>query len=273
MKKAWALLGAVIIIASNIQFVFAYQNLGTPSGFVNDYANILSIDERTTLENKLVQYESATSNEISIVTISTLDGDTIENFAVQLFEDWQIGKKNKDNGVLVLLAMQERQMRIEVGYGLEPVLTDAQSSWIIRNTLTPAFREQQYFSGLNVAVDQIMQVIGGEFVVDEEAEAQRRDRQFSWLWGILLFSGVINLMARSWGKIAVSGFAGFLMWLVTGSFMMLLVGMVGVQIVSLLIMSGFMGGGRFGRGGGGGGGSFGGFGGGRSGGGGSSGSW
>jgi len=120
----------------------AYTNPGSPTGFVNDFAGVFSGEQKATLEQKLVTFEKETSNEITVVTIKALDGDTIENFAVKLFEDWEIGKKDKDNGVLVLLAMDDRQMRIEVGYGLEGALTDAQSFWIINKIMKPAFQQE-----------------------------------------------------------------------------------------------------------------------------------
>ena len=100
---------------------------------------MISAEQKQTLETKLSQFEKDTSNELSVVTIEDLKGDTIENFAVKLFEDWGIGKKDKDNGVLLLIAKNDRQMKIEVGYGLEGALTDAQSFWIIQNVMRPAF--------------------------------------------------------------------------------------------------------------------------------------
>lgn len=139
----------------------AYYNPGNPTGFVNDYAGMLSAEQKQTLENKLSQFEKDSSNEISVVTIQNLQGDTIENFAVELFKQWGIGKKGKDNGVLVLVALQDRKMRIEVGYGLEGTLTDAQSSWIINDIMKPAFRENNYYKGIDGAVDKIIYSLNG----------------------------------------------------------------------------------------------------------------
>ena len=90
----------------------AYYNLGSPSGFVNDFAGMLGVDQKASLEAKLVSFERDTGNEIAVVTIPSLDGDTIENFAVKLFEDWKIGKEKNDNGALVLIALDDPNILI-----------------------------------------------------------------------------------------------------------------------------------------------------------------
>lgn len=160
----------ILLVAKFSLFLFlafafsasAYYNPGNPTGFVNDYAEILKVEQRQSLEEKLSQFEKDSGNEISVVTIPSLQGDTIENFATELFEQWGIGKKDKDNGVLVLIALEDRKMRIEVGYGLEGVLTDAQASRIINNTIKPAFQKNNYYQGIDEAVDKIMSVTKGE---------------------------------------------------------------------------------------------------------------
>lgn len=147
----------------------AYFNPGQPDGFVNDYADVLSAEQENALEAKLSQFENERDNEIAIVTIKSLDNDTIENFAVKLFEDWGIGKKKKDNGVLLLAAIDDRQMKIEVGYGLEGALTDAQSSWIIRDILRPTFKNNDYYGGIDQAVDRIMAITQGEYQPSDDS--------------------------------------------------------------------------------------------------------
>ncbi|MDO9230925.1 MAG: TPM domain-containing protein [bacterium] len=165
-----------IIKFSLLLFIFfafpvkAYYNPGTPTGFVNDYAGILSAEQKQTLESKLSQFEKNSSNEISVVTVPSLKDDTVENFAVELFKDWGIGKKDKDNGVLVLVALSDKKMRIEVGYGLEGTLTDAQASWIISDIMRPAFQKSDYYSGINGAVDKIVASINGENIILQDAK-------------------------------------------------------------------------------------------------------
>jgi uncharacterized protein len=99
--------------------------LPEPQGYVNDFANLLSAGVEESLEATLAQYEAETTNELAVVTIKTLGGKSIEEYSISLAEKWGVGQKDKDNGAVILVAETEREIRIEVGYGLEPVLTDA----------------------------------------------------------------------------------------------------------------------------------------------------
>ena len=164
-------------------FISAYSPLPKPTGFVTDNAGLFSAEEKNALEQNLSDFEKSSSNEIAVVTISSLDGDTIENFAVKRFEDWQIGKAKQDNGVLFLVSKDDRKMRIEVGYGLEGALTDALSSQIIRNIVTPAFREENYYAGVTEAVDAIEKATQGEYVLDEKSVSSMN----SWPWETIIF--------------------------------------------------------------------------------------
>lgn len=161
LKKFLFILLASFLVTGHVS---AYYNQGKPAGFVNDYTGTLSSEQKQQLEDKLSQFEKETSNEISIAIINDLRGDTIENFAVELFKEWGVGKEEKDNGILILVAKDDRKMRIEVGYGLEGVLTDAQSSWIISDIMKPAFKNNDFFKGLNEAVDKIIATTKGEYV-------------------------------------------------------------------------------------------------------------
>ncbi len=142
----------------------AYYDLGKPAGYINDYAHVLTASQKESLNGKISVFEKETGNEIAVVFIQSLKDDTIENFAVKLFEQWGIGKKDKDNGVLILIAIDDRKMRIEVGYGLEGALTDAQASWIINDVMKPAFKESSYYQGVDGAVDKIISATKGEYV-------------------------------------------------------------------------------------------------------------
>ena len=148
--------------------VIAYYDLGSPEGYVNDYTNTLTYEQKDALESKVSTFEQESTNEIAVVIIDSMKGDYIENFAVKLFESWGIGKEKEDNGVLILVSMSERQMRIEVGYGLEGSLTDAQASWIIKNVMVPNFKENKYYEGIDQSVDKIIAITKGEFEVPEE---------------------------------------------------------------------------------------------------------
>ncbi|HXF43942.1 MAG TPA: TPM domain-containing protein [Candidatus Paceibacterota bacterium] len=152
----WFLCAAVLLPVLTL----AYSSPGEPRGFVNDFAGVLGEAERSALEKEITDLKAATGAEIAVVTVKSLGGDTVENYANELFADWGIGQKNKDNGVLFLVAIDDRVMRIEVGYGLEGVLTDAQAYWIEQNVVVPAFRDGNYYLGIEGAVRKIIGAIG-----------------------------------------------------------------------------------------------------------------
>src|SRR3989338_9234013 len=127
--------------------VHAYTSPGIPTGFVNDFAGMVSAETRAQIDADIQAFEQKTGHEISVATVPSLGGDYIENYAEKLFKEWGIGKKGADNGVLLLISREDREMRIEVGYGLEGTLTDAESSQIIRNTLRPAFQQGDFDAG------------------------------------------------------------------------------------------------------------------------------
>ena len=134
---------------------------------VHDEAKVLSQNIIDQLEQRLKKYEDSTSNQISVLTISSLDGEVIETYALRVVEKWQLGTKTKDNGVLLLIAVEDHKMRIEVGQGLEGVLTDAQSSRIIRNEIAPSLRRGDYDAGVTEGIDAIIRVIGGEYKAND----------------------------------------------------------------------------------------------------------
>ncbi|MGH7274508.1 MAG: TPM domain-containing protein, partial [Nitrospiria bacterium] len=138
-------------------------------GRVNDLAGILSTTDTAHLEQQLSAIEAETTNQIAILIIPSLDGTSIEDFSIRVARTWALGQKGRNNGVLILMAVQEREVRIEVGYGLEGALTDAQSSYIIRNIMIPEFRQQHNANGLSRAVDAIAAASAGEFRPEPKA--------------------------------------------------------------------------------------------------------
>jgi uncharacterized protein len=134
------------------------------SGRVVDNAEILGPDARARITQQLKAHEDATGNQIAVLTVPTLDGESIEDFAVRVFEDWKLGRQGQDNGVLVIVAPQDRRMRIEVGYGLEGTLTDVAAARIIRDVMTPHFKANDFDGGIEQGVQAIVRVLGGEAV-------------------------------------------------------------------------------------------------------------
>ena len=128
-------------------------------GYVNDFAGILDGSAIVTLESELRATEQQTSGEIVLATVPSLDGMTVEEYANGLFTEWKIGKRGKDNGVLILVAPAERRVRIEVGYGLEPVLPDGLAGEIIRTEFLPAFRKGDFANGIVAGVGRVVEVV------------------------------------------------------------------------------------------------------------------
>ncbi|MBM3205764.1 TPM domain-containing protein [Candidatus Shapirobacteria bacterium] len=184
-------------------FLFKAQALEfpQPTGYVNDWAQLLSGQVKESLEQRLSQFEQESTVEIAVVTITSLGENSIEDYAVRLFEDWQIGKKGKDNGVLLLIALEERELRIEVGYGLEPVLTDSKAGRIIRETITPEFKKGNFEKGILDGVEEIIGNLKGETEANKDSLPQFRfDSGPFWILFVILIlflSYSSSFLARS----------------------------------------------------------------------------
>lgn len=165
---------------------------------VHDDAHILSQSAVDQLEKQLIAYEDSTSNQIAILIIPSLDGDNVEEYSLRVAEKWKLGKKDKDNGVLLLIAVDDHKVRIETGYGLEGVLTDAICSRIIRNEIAPNFRQSQYDEGVFAGVNAIIRAIGGEYQADDDDSGAT---ELGWkeriLIGLFIFGilGVFTVLA------------------------------------------------------------------------------
>jgi uncharacterized protein len=129
-------------------------------GFVNDNSHLLSPQAAQKLEQELQSYEQKTTNEVAVVTVDTTGKESIEEYAVHLEEQWKVGKEGKDNGILFVVAKNDRKMRIEVGYGLEGVMTDGDAGEIIRNVVAPSFREGNYEKGIVDGTHAILTTLG-----------------------------------------------------------------------------------------------------------------
>jgi uncharacterized protein len=129
---------------------------------VNDTAGMLSPDERARLEQKLTDYEHRTGRQFALLTIDSLNGDDLEGFSIRVVEAWKLGQKGKDSGLLLLVVKNDHKLRVEVGYGLEGTVTDAFSSRVIRNILTPAMRAGTVADGLDQAFGALMAQAAGE---------------------------------------------------------------------------------------------------------------
>ena len=229
-----------------------------PPHLVNDFGALMSQGEIQQLEQKLVAFNDSTSTQITIVTVGTLDGYDIADFAFQLGKKWGIGQKGTNNGVLVVVAKEERKTFIATGYGVEEFLPDAICNRIVDNTINPHFKSGNFYRGLDSGTTEIMGYVTGKFKADKQPQ---KGRKRSPLATIVIVFVILFVLIRLFG--GRGGGGGMMSTYVAGSILGNMMGGGG--------RSGGFGG--FGGGGSGGGGGFGGFGGGGFGGGGAGGSW
>lgn len=170
MKFPFSITKAVITILF-IQSVQLFGNsvfeLPTPKTFVNDYAGILSETHLQQLEQKVIAYDLETSTQIAIVTVKSLEGLESSVFAFRLADQWGVGQKDKDNGILILVKpkylYEKGEVYIAVGYGMEHIVPDAKAKLIVENILIPSFKKRNYYRGLDKAVDSIIELASGEY--------------------------------------------------------------------------------------------------------------
>ncbi|HEX9943219.1 MAG TPA: TPM domain-containing protein [Thermoanaerobaculia bacterium] len=153
-----------------VPWVSAAKDIPYLTGRVNDYANLIPPDQRQRIEAKLAQFEQQTGNQVAVLTIDSLDGEDLESYSHKVASTWALGQKGKDNGVLLLVSKGDRKMRIEVGYGLEPVLTDLQTSIIQNEVIIPHFKQGDFGGGIEAGVDAILSTIQGQEVQPAPAQ-------------------------------------------------------------------------------------------------------
>lgn len=230
----------------------AFPSPPNPPRLVVDYAHILSTEEANALERKLETYSDTTSNQIAIVIMSTVPGGyTYSDYAEQLAEKWEIGQKDKNNGILIYVAVKEHKVFIATGYGMEATVTDAAARIIIEQYIVPAFKLGNYYEGLDHATTAVIQLAAGQFH-PEKKDAGNKAIVIVLIAFIIIFFIVLSQLKRNNRYTHYTG--------------------RGVMGGGPFFLGGW-GGGGFGGGGGSGGSDFGGFGGGDFGGGGAGGSW
>jgi uncharacterized protein len=169
------------------------------SGRVVDEAGILDVQTETLLEQKLADLESKTTNQFVVVTLRSLQGYDIADYGYRLGRHWGIGRQDKNNGVLLIVAPNERQVRIEVGYGLEGSLTDAVTRLIIENAILPRFRANDFAGGLTRGADDVVAVLSGQAAEYQQRAAKRPDASAPAidLGTVILFVLIAFVLMRS----------------------------------------------------------------------------
>jgi len=256
---------------------------------VTDLTNTLATGERQALESELAAFEARKGSQVAVLILPSTQPETIDQYAVRVVEVWKLGRKKVDDGVLLIVAKEDRRVRIEVGYGLEGAIPDAAAKRIIEDDITPRFKNGDFYGGVRAGAERIMRTIDGEPLPAPAAKTALQGDPFAWFVpGLIAVMFLSSLLSRLFGRMAgaagTGALAGAAGWLLFG---MLSAGLVIGVIVFFLVLisallpasrggsggwsSGGFGGGGFSGGGGGGGGFSGG--GGSSGGGGASGSW
>ncbi|MCX6807766.1 MAG: TPM domain-containing protein [Patescibacteria group bacterium] len=211
--------GSIIALAL-ANAVFAVD-LPAPSGFVNDFAGILKDTEKTQIENFLQDFRTKTGSEIAVVIIKTLDGQAIEDYSIKLARQWGIGEKNRNNGVLFLVSIEDRAMRIEVGRGLEGAITDLGSRYIQDEIARPLFRANDYYNGIMDVVVKLAEMAQGEFSAPANYQPSNQISggmvRLILIMSFVLLSWLGSILGRSkcwWpGGIIGAGAGGITSWI------------------------------------------------------------
>jgi uncharacterized protein len=231
---------------------------------VTDLTNTLTADQVKSLENTLRAFETRKGSQFAILIVPTTQPEVIDQYSIRVVDVWKLGRKNADDGVLLLIAKDDHAIRFEVGKGLEGVLTDATTSRIIRNVIAPQFRNGQFYAGINAAVEQAIKLIDGEILPDV-AQAPRHQQGQNLPWPLLIFGAIAigSVLRAIFGRLAGAGITGVIVGLLVWWFAgMVLFAIVGAIFSFIFVVSGIgrggwtsgggFGGGGFGSGGGGG---------------------
>jgi uncharacterized protein len=207
----------------------AFADVAVPplSGRVVDQTGTLSSGEVAALTQKLGDLEARKGSQIAVLIVPTTEPETIEQYSIRVAEAWKIGRRRIDDGALVVVAKNDRKLRIEVGYGLEGALNDATARRIIDEIITPRFRSGDFAGGISAGIDRMIRVIDGEKLPEPEPSAQRQGPgSFSLIdplnpfliIPVLLLGGLMrSVLGRLIGSVATGGLVALLAWYLFGS--------------------------------------------------------
>jgi uncharacterized protein len=278
---------AFLLIASYAPRAPAQIPLPRFDALVTDLTGTLTAQQQASLDDKLTQFQARKGAQIAVLVLPSTAPEDIAQFGIRLAESWKVGRKGTDDGLILIVAKDDRAMRFEVGYGLEGALPDALAGRIINETIAPLFKQGDFYGGINAGLDQAIRVIDGEQLpAPDQRWKPSEQRHAPWpllIFVFLAFGGALN---RFFGRVGGAGVAGLLggglLWWLTSRVLFGAFGFAGLFLLSLVlggVRSATGGGSRWTSGGGGwggfggGGGGFGGGGGGSFGGGGASGRW
>lgn len=204
---------------------------------VTDLTGTLTAGQQAELEQKLAAFEQRKGAQLAVLLVDTTEPESIEAYAIRVAEAWKLGREGVDDGALLLVALQDRTLRIEVGYGLEGVLPDAIARRIIDETIKPLFRQRDIHGGINAGVDRMIQVVDGEPLPPPDRQWKRPADRITGLLPLLFFGVMAGgamlraMLGRPLGSIATGAAAGGVVWLVSK----ILAAALGVGVVAFLL--------------------------------------
>jgi len=208
-----------ILLALLLSWVFpALADVAVPPlvGRVVDLTGTLSTNDVSALNQTIRAFEARKGSQVAVLIVPTTDGEAIEQYSIRVAEAWKIGRKKIDDGVLLVIAKNDRKLRIEVGYGLEGALTDVTSKRIIDEIITPRFRNGDFSGGISAGVDRILRVVEGEKLPAPAQSEPQQGFQPSWLldhvnpfnpfmiFAVLIWSSLIPILASASGRLALT---------------------------------------------------------------------
>ena len=238
---------ALVLVATLLAGSVAAREVPYLSGRVNDTAGMLSEGMRQQLEEKLAAFEKETGTQMAVLTIESLDGEVLEEYSERVASTWKLGRKGVDDGVLFLISKGDRKMRLEVGYGLEGKLTDAQSRRILDNLVRPRFREGGFDAGVLAGVDATLGTLRGQDVIPAEAPAGSATQSLADVpWPMRLgFAGMFFLVIGIFSVLALfsKGCSGWFLYFFLMpfylTFPMVFAGPVGGGLIFVMWVIGF----------------------------------
>ena len=216
---------------------------------VTDLTGTLSSAQKAQLESRLAEFESRKGAQIAVLIVPSTQPEEIEQYSIRVVDSWKLGREKPDDGALLLIAKDDRVMRIEVGRGLEGALTDLVSKRIISDTITPLFRQGDFAGGISAGVEQMIRVVDGEPLPQPDQQwgggMERLAGMLPFLLGIVFVGSAVlrTLFGRALGSVATGGVTGTIIWWLTSVFGL----SIGVGIVALIasLLLGFGGGSRW----------------------------
>ena len=245
------LAGCCLLLGAGLAGAEDLQALPVLTARVTDLSATLSADQRGQLEAKLAAFEARKGAQIAVLLVPTVKPEAIEQYSIRVLEAWKLGRKGVDDGVLLLVARQDRKLRIEVGYGLEGALNDATAKRIISETITPHFKQGDFYGGIDAGLDAVIKVVDGEPLPPNVAADKRGTPadgvSFDTLLPIgfilvFIVGGVLRaIFGRFLGAGIVGALAGVIAWLLVSS--LLIGGIAGVIAFVVSLFAGMSGGG------------------------------